>query len=52
MYFLFNNFAENMNVSLPSNRILPYSEEILINAWSLQNYGDLFVDGLGKVACP
>ena len=38
--FLSTNFAENMNSALPSNRILPYLEEVLVNALSLQNYGD------------
>ena len=38
--FLSTNFAENMNSALPSNRILPYFEEVLVNALSLQNYGD------------
>ena len=38
--FLSTNFAENMNSALPSNRILPYFEEVLVNTWSLQNYGD------------
>ena len=39
--FLSTNFAENMNSALPSNRILPYFEEVLVDALSLQNYGDL-----------
>ena len=38
--FLSTNFAENMNSALTSNRILPYFEEVLLNALSLQNYGD------------
>ena len=38
--FLSTNFAQNMNSALPSNRILPYFEEVLVNALSLQNYGD------------
>ena len=38
--FLSTNFAENMNNALPSNRILPYFEEVLVNALLLQNYGD------------
>ena len=38
--FLTTNFAENMNNALPSNRILPYFEEVLVNALLLQNYGD------------
>ena len=38
--FLSTNFAENMNSALPSNRILPYFEEVLVNALPLQNYGD------------
>ena len=38
--FLSTNFAENMNSALPSNRILPYFEKVLVNALSLQNYGD------------
>ena len=37
---LSTNFAQNMNSALPSNRILPYFEEVLVNALSLQNYGD------------
>ena len=38
--FLSTNFAENMNSALPINRILLYFEEVLVNALSLQNYGD------------
>ena len=38
--FLSTNFAENMNRALPSNRILPYFEDVLVNALSLQNCGD------------
>ena len=38
--FLSTNFAENMNSALPSNRILPFFDEVLVNALSLQNYGD------------
>ena len=34
------NFAENMNSALPSDRTLPHCEEVLVNALSLQNYGD------------
>ena len=45
------NFVENMNVSLPSNRILPYFKDILENAWSLQNYRDYFVEGLRQELC-
>ena len=37
--FSSTNFAENMNSALPSNRILPHFEEVLVNALSLQNYG-------------
>ena len=37
--FLFTNFAENMNSALQSYRILPYFEEVLVTALSLQNYG-------------
>ena len=40
IYFSSTNFAENMNSTLPSNFILPYFEEVLVNALSLQNYGD------------
>ena len=36
--FLSTNFAENMNRALPSNRILPYFKEVLVNALLLQNY--------------
>ena len=38
--FLSTNFAENMNSALPSDRILPNYEEVLVNALLLQNYGD------------
>ena len=38
--FLYTNFAQNMNSALPSNIILPYFEKVLVNALSLQNYGD------------
>ena len=38
--FLSTNFAENMKSVLPSDRILPYFEEVLVNALSLLNYGD------------
>ena len=38
--FLSTNFAENMNSALPSNRILPYFEKVLVNALSLQYCGD------------
>ena len=37
---LSTNFAENMNSAIPSNRTLPYFQEVLMNALSLQNYGD------------
>ena len=37
--FLSTNFVENMNSILPSNRILPYFEEVLVNALSLQIMG-------------
>ena len=40
IYFYLTNFAENVNSALPSNRILPYFEEVFVNALSLQNYGD------------
>ena len=33
--FLSTNFVENMNSALPSNRILPYFEEVLVDAFSL-----------------
>ena len=46
-----SKFAENMNVSLLSNAILPYFKDILENAWSLQNYGDYFVDDLRQELC-
>ena len=46
--FLSTNFAGNMNVSLPSNRFLPYFGEIPVNALELQNYRDYFIDGLGR----
>ena len=40
-----------MNSALPSNRILPYFEEVLVNALSLQNYGDFRMDILRKKLC-
>ena len=46
--FLSTKFAENMNSAIPSNRILPYFEEVLVNAISLQNYGDFGMDILRK----
>ena len=46
VYFSPTNFAENLKVSVFSKRIFPNFEEILVNAWSLQNYGDLFEAGL------
>ena len=46
VYFLPTNFAENLKASLSMNRILLNLKEILVNAWTLQNYGDLFADGL------
>ena len=41
-FYIFSstNFAENMNSALPCNRILLHFEEVLVNAFSLQNYGD------------
>ena len=32
--------------SLSMNRIFLNLKEILVNAWTLQNYGDLFADSL------
>ena len=49
--FFSTNFAENMNSVLPSNRILPYFEEVLVNALSLQNYGDFQMVVLRKELC-
>ena len=49
--FLSTNFAENMNSVLPSNRILPYFEKVLVNALSLQNYGDFRMVVLRKELC-
>ena len=54
LYLQFFNFCifftyqlcGNLKVSLFSERTFPYFEEILVTAWSLQNYGDLFVAGL------
>ena len=40
-----------MNVSLTSNRFLPYFEKILVNASSLQNYEGLLLEGLKKKLC-
>ena len=49
--FLSTNFAENMNSALPSDRILPCFEKVLVNALSLQNYGDFRMDILRKKLC-
>ena len=49
--FLSTKFAENMNSALPSNRILPYFEEVFVNALSLQNYGHFRMDILEKKLC-
>ena len=49
--FLSTNFAENMNNTPPSNRILPHFEEVLVNAVSLQTYGDFLMDILRKKLC-
>ena len=49
--FLSTNFAQNMNSAIQSNRILPYFEEVLVNALSLQNYGDFRMDVLRKKLC-
>ena len=49
--FLSTNFAENMNSALPSSRILPYFDEVFVNAWSLQNCGDFRMDILEKKLC-
>ena len=54
LYLRFLNFgifsayqlAENLKASLSMNRILLNLKEILVNAWTLQNYGNLFADGL------
>ena len=40
-----------MNSALPSNIILPYFEEVLVNALLLQNYGDFRMDVLRKKLC-
>ena len=49
--FSYTNFAANMNVSLTSNRFLPYFEKILVNASSLQNFEGLFLKSLKKKLC-
>ena len=49
--FSYTNFAANMNVSLTSNRFLPYFEKILVNASSLQNYEGLLLESLKKKLC-
>ena len=49
--FLSTNFAENMNSVLPSNKILPHFEKVLVNALSLQNYGDFRMAILRKELC-
>ena len=46
IYFSSTNFAENLKIFLSKHRICPNLEEILVNAWLLQNYRDLFVAGL------
>ena len=46
VYFWPINLAENLKVSLSMNRILLNLKKILVNAWTLQNYGDLFADSL------
>ena len=38
--FLSTKFTKNIISALPSKRILPYFGEVLLNALSLQNYGD------------
>ena len=51
------NLIESVSEGFPSysslfkSRIFPNFEEILFNAWSLQNYGDLFVAGLYNELC-
>ena len=50
-YFSSTNFAENLKVCLSRNRILSNFEEILVNASSLLNYGDFFVEGLLTEVC-
>ena len=50
-HFSSTNFAEKLIVSLTNDRLLSYFEKILVNAFSLQNYGDLFLDGLKKKLC-
>ena len=49
--FSCTNFAENMNSALPSNRILPYFEKVLLNALLLQNYGDFLINVLRNELC-
>ena len=49
--FLSTNFAENMNSALPSNEILPYFEEVLVNALLLQNYGDFWINVMRNELC-
>ena len=59
LYLRFFNFSiffayqlcGNLNISPSMNRILLNLKEILVNAWILQNYGDLFADGLQKELC-
>ena len=51
VYFSPTNFAENLKVSLSRIRILLNLKEILVNAWTLQNCGDLFAYGLQKELC-
>ena len=50
--FLSTNFAENINSALPNNRILPYFEEVLVNALTLQNYGDFNGCSEKRLMCP
>ena len=49
LYFSPTNFAENLKVSLSRNRILFNLKEILVNAWSLQNYSLQMVSKMSYV---
>lgn len=51
MYFSSTNFAPNLYISLPNDRILPNFGKVLENNWSLQNYEGFLVDGLENELC-
>ena len=42
---------EKLIISPANDKLLPYFEKILVHALALQNYGDLFLDGLKNKLC-